>query len=396
MKILVLNCGSSSVKFEAFEGTRPLGSGMVERIGHTSAALRYQAGETRYTEAPEILDHRDAILAVLAACTDGTRGGVFADTQEIGGVGHRVVHGGEHFSAPARVDEGVIEAIEENIKLAPLHNPANLSGIRIARETLPGAVHVAVFDTAFHQSMSPRAYMYALPRKLYTQRKVRRYGFHGTSHQYVDERVRALMPHLEAPRVVTCHLGNGASMAAIRGGAVVDTSMGMTPLEGLVMGTRCGDLDPSIVLFAMAEEELTPSQASAMLNKHSGLYGLSGISGDMRELEAEAAGGDARADLAIEVFCYRVRKYLGAYAAALGGLDAVAFTGGIGENSAEVRRRSTLDLGFLGIGLDPERNRQGEGERRVDDGQGPVQVWVVPTDEELMIARAVLELGPRP
>jgi acetate kinase len=391
VKILVLNCGSSSVKFEVFDGETALASGLVERIGHTSAAIRYQAGPTKFRETVDVLDHRDAIRSTLAALSNADRGGVVADVQEIQGVGHRVVHGGERFQAPVVIDADVLEGIEDMIPLAPLHNPANLAGIRIAQEILSHAVHVAVFDTAFHQTMPPQAYMYALPHKLYSRLKVRRYGFHGTSHQYVDERVRERMQASEA-RVVTCHLGNGASMAAISGGRVQDTSMGMTPLEGLVMGTRCGDIDPSIVLYAMAEEELSPTQANAMLNKHSGLYGLSGLSGDMRELEQAASGGDTRAALAIDVFTYRVRKYLGAYAATLGGLDAVVFTGGIGENSALVRTRISEGLGFLGIEVDPRANADGEGERRIDAG-GDVQVWVIPTDEEKMIARATLALG---
>jgi acetate kinase len=394
MKVLVLNCGSSSVKFTAFDGLQALASGVVERIGYTSASISYKAGDISYKDAPEILDHRDAIRIAIKACCNSDRGGAFPSEESIEGVGHRVVHGGEKFSQPVLIDEEVIAAIEEHIPLAPLHNPANLTGIRIAREVLPNVPHVGVFDTAFHQSMPPEAYMYALPYKLYSRHKVRRYGFHGTSHRYVDERVRDLLGDLPDARVITCHLGNGSSMAAIRGGKVQDTSMGMTPLEGLVMGTRCGDLDPSVVLYSMAEEGLSPTQVNAMLNKHSGLYGLSGISGDMRELEEASGGGNARARLAVDVFCYRIRKYLGAYAAALGGLNAVVFTGGIGENSARVRRRCTVGLGFLGFALDPKANEvRSSEERRVDDGQGPVQVWVIPTDEELIIARSTIELG---
>jgi acetate kinase len=242
--------------------------------------------------------------------------------------------------------------------------------------------------------MPAKAYMYAIPYKLYARHKVRRYGFHGTSHRYVDERIRYLLGDPPDAKVVTCHLGNGSSMAAILGGKVQDTSMGMTPLEGLVMGTRCGDIDPSVVLYSMAEERLTPVQANAMLNKHSGLYGLSGISGDMRELEKAASEGDARAIMAVDVFCYRIRKYIGAYASALGGLDAVVFTGGIGENSVRVRQLSTEGLEFMGVRLDPTANEaSARDERRIDDGRGKAQVWVIPTDEELIIARATILLG---
>ncbi len=391
MKVLVLNCGSSSLKYEAFDGNRALAQGIVERIGHTSASLSYESGETKYREAPSVLDHRDAIRVALAALTDSERGGVFDDLGGIQGVGHRVVHGGEQFQAPVAITPEVISGIEEMIPLAPLHNPANLTGIRVAQALLPDVPHVAVFDTAFHHTMPPEAFMYALPRKLYSRLKVRRYGFHGTSHQYVSERVQALSKR-PLSRVITCHLGNGASMAAILEGEVQDTSMGMTPLEGLVMGTRCGDMDPTIVLFAMAEEELTPSQAAAMLNKHSGLYGLSGLSGDMRELSEAAEGGDQRAKLAIDVFCYRIRKYLGSYAAVLGGLDAVVFTGGIGENAAQIRAQCLKKLDFLGLSLDKSANEASGGERRID-ADGVVQVWVIPTDEEAMIARATVEIA---
>lgn len=394
MKSLVLNCGSSSVKFTAYDGLKSLASGVVERIGHTAASITFKSGDLRYQENPEILDHRDAIRVAVAACCNPEKGGPFPSPEEIQGVGHRVVHGGERFSAPVLIDEEVIQAIEEHIPLAPLHNPANLTGIRIARELLPQAGHVGVFDTAFHQTMPPRAYMYALPYKLYSRHKVRRYGFHGSSHCYVDERLREQLGHPEGCRVVTCHLGNGSSMAAILDGKVQDTTMGMTPLEGLVMGTRCGDIDPSVVLYSMAEEGLTPVQANAMLNKHSGLYGISGLSGDMRELEEASENGESRAELAIDVFCYRIRKYIGAYSATLGGLDAVVFTGGIGENSTRVRARVLEGLDFLGIHLDPSKNEAPDrDERRIDDGKGSAQAWVIPTDEELIIARSTMELA---
>lgn len=391
MKVLVLNCGSSSVKFQFFDGDHCLARGSVTRIGHPSATLKYESKDHEHRDSLEILDARDAIRASLSALTDEGRGGVVSNLKEIEGVGHRVVHGGEKFTQPTVLTAEVLAGIEAVIPLAPLHNPANLAGIRIAQEVLPEIPHVAVFDTAFHATMPEKAYLYALPRSLYLRHGVRRYGFHGTSHQFVDQEMRKLLPPSEEPaRVITCHLGNGASVAAIRGGVVQDTSMGMTPLEGLVMGSRCGDLDASVVLYAMAEEELTPTQVNAMLNKHSGLYGLSGLSGDMQVLESAADSGDPRAALAIEVFCYRVQKYLGAYAAALSGLDALVFTGGIGENSSRVRAQILQGMDWLGLALDPAKNQENSSDPRpIHADQASVQAWVIPTNEEVMIARGV-------
>lgn len=318
--------------------------------------------------------------------------------EDLAAVGHRVVHGGEKFWEPVVIDARVEEDIDYCSRLAPLHNPANLEGIQVCRKLFPDAIQVAVFDTAFHQTMMPRAYLYALPIELYSRVKIRRYGFHGTSHRYVDERARVLATKpAEGLRVVTCHLGNGASLAAIRGGVVQDTSMGMTPLEGLVMGTRCGDLDPSIVPFLQREEELSPDDVERLLNKKSGMLGVSGLSGDMRELVQAARGGDRRAELAIEIFCYRLKKYIGSYAAVLGGLDVLVFTGGIGENSAWVRELACEGLGFLGVEVDAWRNKDParSGERRVDREANDVEVWVIPTNEELVIARAAQRLaGP--
>jgi acetate kinase len=301
-----------------------------------------------------------------------------------------MVHGGEHFKSSVLVDDAVLRAIEECFDIAPLHNPPNVKGYRAARDLMRDAPHVAVFDTAFHQTMEPVAFLYALPYVLYERHAIRRYGFHGTSHRFVSRRAAELLGRADDPllRLVTCHLGNGCSVAAIRGGRSVDTSMGFTPLEGLVMGTRSGDLDPAILLHVMAKEELGPGELNALLNKHSGLLGLSGLSNDMRKLlEAEAAGNE-RAKLAVDVFCYRLRKYIAAYVGALGGLDALVFTGGIGENAAAVRERSVAGLGAMGVAIDPAANAQARGREADVAPPGPgCRVLVVPTNEELLIAR---------
>ncbi len=399
MKILVLNCGSSSVKFQVIETSlemieantdRALARGGVEKIGLSDSRLSLEApGRKAYQEFGEILEHRTAVERVLRVLTDPEHG-VLGSVSEIEAVGHRMVHGGEKFASAVRVTPEVEAMIEECVVLAPLHNPHNLRGLRAAAGLLPDVPHVAVFDTAFHQSMPPRSFIYGLPYQLYTRHGIRRYGFHGTSHRFVSIRTaRLLQKPLESLRIVTCHLGNGCSVAAVDGGRSVDTSMGFTPLEGLLMGTRCGDLDPAILPWIMAMEELTLAQLHAMLNKHSGLYGISGVSSDMREIEAAAEAGNRRAELALEVFCYRITKYVGAYAAAMGGLDAVTFTGGIGENSPLVRRRVVGHLGFLGIQLSEERNAtapRGEETLVTADGSA-VAVAVVPTNEERVIAR---------
>jgi acetate kinase len=316
--------------------------------------------------------------------------GVIRDRREIEAVGHRMVHGGEHFKSSVLIDDVVVRAIEECIDIAPLHNPPNLKGYRAARELLRDAPQVAVFDTAFHQTMEPTAFLYGLPYVLYERHGIRRYGFHGTSHRFVSRRAAELLGRVEDPasRVITCHLGNGCSMAAIRGGRSVDTSMGFTPLEGLVMGSRSGDLDPAILLHVMAKEELGASELNALLNKHSGLLGVSGLSNDMRKLlEAEAAGNE-RARLAVDLFCYRLRKYIGAYVAVLGGLDALVFTGGIGENAAPIRARSTAGLAALGIAVDAERNAAARGrEGEISPAGAACRVFAIPTNEELLIAR---------
>jgi len=397
VKVLVLNCGSSSVKFQLVDtdertsasGTdRALARGAVENIGGT-AIVRYQAGEgPPVKEAAEILEHKVAVERALGLLTrEGM--GVIADRREIEAVGHRVVHGGEHFRSSVLIDEKVLDAIEECFDIAPLHNPPNVKGYRAARDLLPDVPQVAVFDTSFHQTMEPRAFLYGLPYVLYQRHGVRRYGFHGTSHRFVSNRLAELVGRPGDPslRAITCHLGNGCSLAAIRGGRSVDTSMGFTPLEGLVMGSRSGDLDPAILLYVAGKEELGSAELNALLNKHSGLLGISGLSNDMRRLlEAEAAG-NARAALAVDIFCYRLRKYIAAYVGALGGLDALAFAGGIGENAAAVRARALAGLDVMGLAVEPEANAAARGEAEISPPGAGCRVFVVPTNEELMIAR---------
>ncbi len=384
MKVLVLNCGSSSIKYQvlAMPGGERLARGLVQRIGEAEGSVVHD-GETRFSGP--VPDHSRALELVIEALLDG----VVADLGEIGAVGHRVVHGGERFASTVRIDDAVVEAIRAHVDLAPLHNPPNLLGIEVARRLLPGAVQVAVFDTAFHQTMPERAWRYALPDDLYRKHKIRRYGFHGTSHRYVTLRAAALLGREpEQVNLVTCHLGNGSSVAAIEGGRSVDTSMGMTPLEGLVMGTRCGDLDPALPLHLQRVAGLSPDEVDHLLNKRSGLLGLSGLSNDMRELERAAAEGHAGARRALDAFVYRLKKYVGAYVAALGHLDALVFTGGIGENSVAVREGVCTGLEMMGISLDPEANRRAEPGAEVDvsDPSSWVRVFVIPTDEEKMIA----------
>jgi acetate kinase len=394
MNVLVLNCGSSSVKLQVIATSRAriatssderLARASVERIGLAGAVGKIEVrGAAPRTEAGQFASHREAIGAALEWIAEDL-GGLTIDA-----AGHRVVHGGERFSDSVLVDGEVEAGIEACIELAPLHNPHNLRGIRACRELFgPEKPQVAVFDTAFHQTMPPVAYLYAIPYQYYASYGVRRYGFHGTSHRYVAYRYRTIhdIPK-EDVRIITCHLGNGCSMTAIDGGRSVDTSMGFTPLEGLVMGTRSGDVDPSVVLLGMAHEGLNAAQAEALLNKQSGLYGLSGLTSDMRTLLAESAAGNERARLAVEVFCYRIKHYIGRYLAVLGGADAVVFTGGIGENSPEVRARACAGLERLGIALDPEANAAAAGvERRVSAPESRTAVWAIPTDEELLIAR---------
>jgi acetate kinase len=398
VKVLVLNCGSSSVKFQLVEtdavaaGTgddRTLARGQVENIGG-AALLRYEApGRPSLRESAEIHEHKVAIERILGLLTRPDVG-VLGDPREIEAVGHRVVHGGERFKASVLIDDEVLRGIEECFDLAPLHNPPNVKGYRAARDVLR-VPHVAVFDTSFHQTMPREAFFYGLPYVLYQRHGIRRYGFHGTSHRFVSQRLAERLGRAaEDPelRLITCHLGNGCSVAAIRGGRSVDTSMGFTPLEGLVMGSRSGDLDPAIVPHVMVREELGPTEASALLNKHSGLLGLSGVSNDMRALLEAEAEGNERARLALDVFCYRLKKYLAAYVGVLAGLDGLAFSGGIGENAAAVRARALAGLGAIGLALDPERNAAARGlEAEISPEGARCRVFVIPTNEELLIAR---------
>ena len=401
MNILVLNVGSSSLKFQLVDtdeariddnADRRLARGQIERIGG-AAVWTYRAGDGAPAKgSAPMRDHRAAIDHLLGWMADDASGVPMSSLAEIGAVGHRVVHGGERFVHSVAVDDEVLRGIEENIELAPLHNPANLKGIQAVKGVLgPGIPQVAVFDTAFHHTLPDRAYLYAIPYSLYRRHRVRRYGFHGTSHRYVAFRYRQLTGKTrEETRIVTLHLGNGASACAIAGGDSVDTSMGFTPLEGLVMGTRSGDLDPAVLDFIAEKEGLGLHEVELLLNKQSGLLGISGLTNDMRELLAEAREhDDRRARLAIEIFCYRARKYVGAYLAALGGADALCFAGGIGENSPEVRAQICEGLEFLGVRMDGSANDSTVGGREgkiSPDGAAP-QVWVIPTDEELLIAR---------
>ncbi len=399
MKVLVLNCGSSSLKFQLVEtdaekaarGTdRTLAKGLVENIGST-AVVRYEPeGGQPVRESGEILEHKIAVARSLDLLTRSDVG-VLKDRKDIEAVGHRVVHGGEHFKSSVLIDDDVLRAIEDCFDLAPLHNPPNVRGYRAARDLLRGVPQVAVFDTSFHQTMPPEAFLYGLPHVLYQRHGIRRYGFHGTSHRYVSERMAALMGRdLRDPslRLLTCHLGNGCSITAIRGGKSVDTSMGFTPLEGLVMGTRSGDLDPAIILHVMGKEELSAAEAGALLNKHSGLLGISGTSNDMRKLLEAEASGNERAKIAVDVFCYRLKKYVAAYVGVLGGVDAVAFAGGIGENAPVVRARTMAGLEAIGLSVDPGRNESARAvEAEISPEGAAARVFVIPTNEELLIAR---------
>jgi len=395
MKVLVLNSGSSSIKYQFIETTthQVLAKGQVERIGMDDAVLSHVRidGDTVKFSA-EILDHNIAIEYVVAILLSKNHG-VIKDKSEIEAVGHRVVHGGETFSGSVLITDEVIEKIRENIELAPLHNPHNLRGIMACKRLLPDTPQVAVFDTAFHQKMPEYAFIYGLPYELYKKYKIRRYGFHGTSHRYVSKRASEILGvPIEKLRIITAHLGNGCSMAAVKYGVSVDTTMGFTPLEGLLMGTRSGDIDPAIVLYIMGKEGLTMAEVNALLNKHSGLVGISGVSSDMREIIREMKNGNMRAKLAFDVFCYRVKKYIGAYTAVMGGVDAIVFTAGIGENSPDVRKSVCEGLEFLGIKIDDEKNNSPEREKIITTDDSPVKALVIPTNEELVIALDTAEI----
>ena len=396
MLVLTINAGSSSIKYQLFDMKQELclARGLVDRVGSGDGQLRHDTADGKHHEADlGDVDHRQALQSAVN-CLTHPEHGVLKDISEIRAVGHRVVHGGEAFVASTEINKRVEQSIEDCAKLAPLHNPPNLMGIRACRHVLPDVPHVAVFDTTFHQSLPKYAFHYAIPYELYKQHGIRRYGFHGTSYRYVCGRVAELMDKpLDSLKVIACHLGNGCSMAAVRYGKCVDTSMGLTPLEGLVMGTRSGDLDLGVVSHLVHALGMTQQQADDLMNRRSGLLGLSGLSSDVRDLEEEMRTGNEQAELALKLYSYRVRKYIGAYAAALGGVDVVIFTGGVGENSAFVRTESCANLDFIGLVLDCERNLDHTKERPIHSSESRVQVWVVPTNEELVIARDTLRIA---
>ncbi|MDK9700174.1 MAG: acetate kinase [bacterium] len=392
MKILVLNCGSSSIKYQLFEttsGEQPLAKGLIERIGMRDAILNHSRHDgDKVKIVAEIIDHQTAIEYILAILLSPNHG-VLKDRNEIDAMGHRVVHGGEKFTGSVIINKEVMDQLHECIELAPLHNPANIKGIKACQQLMPTIPQVGVFDTAFHHTIPDYAYMYALPYVLYKRYFIRRYGFHGTSHFYVANRAAEMLGKpMNELKMITIHLGNGCSMAAVDEGSSVDTSMGFTPVEGLVMGARCGDIDPAALLHIMEKEDLSRAEANALMNKHSGLIGLSGTSSDMRDIMTEVKNGNERAALALNVFCYRVRKYIGSYWAAMGGLDAIVFTGGIGENATEVRKRSLQKMERMGVILNHDANENLPNvERVVSAENSPVKVLVIPTNEELVIAR---------
>jgi acetate kinase len=394
MKILVLNCGSSSVKYQLLdmEDETVLAIGKVERIGMDDAGFEYKnADGHEIKEIVSILDHTTAIRRVLGALTHREYG-VITSPSEISAVGHRVVHGGEAFTGSVIIDMEVKRTLRQLFDIAPLHNPPNLTGILAAESSIPGVPQVGVFDTAFHTTMPRTSFLYALPYAMYKRHKIRRYGFHGTSHRFVSERAAIQMGRpAEQLKLITCHLGNGSSVCAVLNGQSFDTSMGFTPLEGLIMGTRSGDLDPGVIPFIMNREELSVQEVSSMLNKHSGMRGISGLSGDMRQIEEEMEKGDPRAKETFEMFEYRLRKYIGSYVAAMDGVDGIIFTGGIGENDRLLRQTICQNLTYLGITFDAEAN-QAKGERRISGADSQVEVWVIPTNEELVIARDTRDL----
>jgi acetate kinase len=400
MKVLVVNCGSSSIKYQLFQmpARTVVAKGLVERIGEGNSALVHEFDSQKHRVQRTVTDHQDGMALILETLLHPQVGAI-KELREIGAVGHRVVHGGEEFTGSVVITDQVMASIERFADLAPLHNLPNLVGIHAARQKLPGIPQVACFDTAFHTTIPEIAFLYALPHELYEKYGIRRYGFHGTSHRYVARRAAEIMGRGKYNiNCITCHLGNGCSMAAVQNGRSIDTSMGLTPLEGLVMGTRSGDFDPAI-LFYLADKGYDLAALNHLCNKQSGLLGISGSSNDMRTLSEKAAQGDSRARLAIDIFCYRVRKYLGAYTAVLGTLDAVIFTGGIGENAVQVRHEICRNLDQIGMKIDPVQNQkvvQTEGEISTPDSK--VKVFVIPTNEEGAIAtdtyQLAREIGP--
>ncbi|MGE5404226.1 MAG: acetate/propionate family kinase [Candidatus Saccharibacteria bacterium] len=395
MKVLVVNCGSSSIKYQVFDMTDEsvLAKGLVDRVGIPGTVLKHEpVGKDEVVIKQDLPDHTEGMKLVLSVLINPEYG-VIASMDEIGAVGHRVVHGGEDFAVSTVIDSKVKQVIRECFDIAPLHNPPNLMGIEACQELMPNVKHVAVFDTAFHQTMKPENYMYALPYEVYEKFKIRRYGFHGTSHYYVAHRAAAMLnkPY-EQCKIVTLHLGNGASMAAIKDGKVVDTSMGFTPLEGLVMGTRSGDIDPAIVFYLMDKLGMNSDEANAYFNKKSGMLGLSGVSNDLRDILEAGGQGNARAQLALDVYYNRIKSYIGAYMAELNGCDCLVFTAGVGENGIDVRENICANLEGLGIKMDTEKNKVRGKEVDVATADSKVRIFVIPTNEELVIARDTYEL----
>ena len=394
MNILVLNCGSSSLKYQLINSDTEavLAKGLCERIGIDGKLKHEPAGGEKYVSDAPLADHTAAVQAVIDALLDKDHG-VIESVDEIHAVGHRVVHGGEKFASSVLITDEVKQALEDCTELAPLHNPANLIGIAACEKLMPGVPQVGVFDTAFHQTMPEKAYLYAIPYKYYEKYKIRKYGFHGTSHKFVSKECAAMMGKApEDLRIVTCHLGNGGSLCAVKNGVSVDTSMGFTPLDGIAMGTRSGSIDPAAVLFLMRKENLSIDEMDKVLNKESGVLGVSGVSSDFRDIEEAAAQGNERAALALDTFAYRVAKTIGEYTAAMNGVDAIVFTAGLGENSGSMRAKNCEYLGYLGIELDEEKNsKRGEAMQISKEGS-KVKVFVIPTNEELMIARDTKEI----
>lgn len=391
MNVLVINCGSSSIKYQLIETEekKRLCSGLVERIGAVTSIIQQQIGDEKPVRKTMVIENHSIALKKIMELLLSENNTAINSINDIEAVGHRVVHGGETFKDSVLIDDDVKHAIQQAYDLAPLHNPPNLQGIRAAQEQLPNVPHVAVFDTAFHHSLPAQAYLYGIPNRFYRRYKIRRYGFHGTSHYFVS---RQYYKHKnvkkEGSRVITCHLGNGCSIAAIKDGQSIDTSMGFTPLEGLVMGTRSGDLDPSILFYLIEKEELSLSDVHALLNRHSGLLGLSGYAADMRDLTEEADNGDRRCQQAIDVFSYRAKKYIGSYMATLNGCDAIIFTAGIGENAPNIRSKILENMEHMGVVLDEEKNQNVERgkEQLISSEDSKVEVYVIPTNEELVIA----------
>lgn len=395
MKVLVINCGSSSLKYQVLDMTNEslLCKGLVERIGMDGSVITHEKiGMDKVKKEVPMKDHKDAIEQVLAAIQDKEHG-VVKSMDEIGAVGHRVVHAGEKFSKSVLITDEVIKALEDCVELAPLHNPPNLLGIAACKQLMPSTPMVGVFDTAFHQTMPPESYIYAIPYEYYEKYGIRRYGFHGTSHKYVAERAsKMLNTSLDDLKLITCHLGNGASVSAIKRGKCIDTSMGFTPLEGLVMGTRSGDIDPAIVTYIREKENLPQGKANDILNKKSGVLGISGVSSDFRDLEEAVAEGNERAALALKVFAHKVRFYIGAYITEMNGVDAIIFTAGVGENDVSMREIICDNLGNLGIKLDPVKNKVRGKETIISADDARVKLLLIPTNEELMIARDTYDI----